>query len=379
MIEVTLGGFGGTRGTDNADRTGGVAMRSWTRRVWSGYARTAIVGTASAGLLLVTLGTAAGQDDPPAVPFANGTAKATAVVARVAPGVGALELGISAGVAVAEIKNTIGQAQAEALDLGLIGSTLTAESCLGDGLPPSALPSALRVDSRGGDTSADEDEAPVDGATIGGGRKHVEAATTPAARAVSTVAGVLGPLVTFDAGKATSSTEVIPGKARVARSQVNVSIDIGGAIKLSGLRWEAIHRTGTDPDAEATFDLGTASLLGVPIPLESLTQLETTLNTALASSGVQITFPKVERFTTPADLIRVTPLRILLKDTPIGKAALGTAPQRQPGPARAAVQPDRGLRGLCRRRPPRRRHRPVRRVGHRVPGDRDRRRGGDDG
>ena len=185
------------------------------------------------------------------------------------------------------------------------------------------MPSALRVDSRGGDTSADEDEAPVDGATIGGGRKHVEAATTPAARAVSTVAGVLGPLVTFDAGKATSSTEVIPGKARVARSQVNVSIDIGGAIKLSGLRWEAIHRTGTDPDAQATFDLGTASLLGVPIPLESLTQLETTLNTALASSGVQITFPKVERFTTPADLIRVTPLRILLKDTPIGKAALG--------------------------------------------------------
>ena len=139
MIEVTLGGFGGTRGTDNADRTGGVAMRSWTRRVWSGYARTAIVGTASAGLLLVTLGTAAGQDDPPAVPFANGTAKATAVVARVAPGVGALELGISAGVAVAEIKNTIGQAQAEALDLGLIGSTLTAESCLGDGLPPERL------------------------------------------------------------------------------------------------------------------------------------------------------------------------------------------------------------------------------------------------
>ncbi len=292
--------------------------------MWSGYARTAVVATASVVLLVATLGTAAGQDDPPAPPaFANGTAKATAVVARVAPGVGALELGISAGVAVAEIKNTIGQAQAEALDLGLIGSTLTAESCLGDGLPPSALPNALRVDSRGGDTSATEDEAPVDGATIGGGRKHVEATTRPTAEAVSTVAGIVGSLLTFDAGRATSSTEVLPGEARVSRAQVNVNLDIGGVIKLSGLRWEAVHRTGKDPEAAATFDLGTASLLGLPIPLESLAQLETTLNTALESSGVQITFPKVERFTTPADVVRVTPLRIVLKDTPIGKAVLG--------------------------------------------------------
>ena len=300
-------------------------MRSWTKRAWSGYGRTVLVGTASAGLLLATLGTATGQEDDGAgAAFNNGTAKATAVVARVAPGIGALELGISAGVAVAEIKNTIGQAQSEALDLGLIGSTLTAEGCFGD--PPlqqSDLPSALRVDSRTGDTSASEDEYPVDGTTIGGGRKHVEASTRPAAEAVTTVAGILAPILTFDGGKATSATEVLPGKARIARSQVNVNIDIGGVIKLSGLRWEATHRTGAEPAAGATFDIGTAALLGMPIPLESLTALETTLNTALASSGVQITFPKIERFTTPSDLVRVTPLRILLKDTPIGKATLG--------------------------------------------------------
>ena len=292
--------------------------------MWSGYRRTALVGVASAALLLATLGTAAGQEDGPGPSdFENGTAKATAVVARIAPGIGALELGVSAGVAVAEIKNTIGQAQAEALDLGLIGSTLTAESCLGDGVRQSDLPNPLRVDSRGGDTSASEDEAPVDGATIGGGRKHVEASTRPAAEAVSIVAGVLGPLLTFDAGKATSSTEVLPGEARIAHSQVNVNIDIGGVIELSGLRWEATHRTGKDADADATFDLGTAALLGMPIPVESLQSVETTLNTVLESSGVQITFPTVERFTTPSDLVRVTPLRIVLKDTPVGKAALG--------------------------------------------------------
>lgn len=255
----------------------------------------------------------------------NGTAKATAVVARVAPGVGSLELGISSGVAVAEIKNTVAQAQAEALDLGLIGGVLTAEGCSGGDplVPASALPTALRVDSRGGDVEAAEEEIPVDGATIGGGRKQVAASTDPASRAVSTVLGALGPLLTFDGGRAESSTRVLPGEGREARASVGVNLDIGGLVKLSALRWEAYHRTGADPAADASFDLGTASLLGVPIPTESLTQVESLVNGLLAPSGLSITFPKVERFTEPADLVRITPLRIVLKDSPLGAELLG--------------------------------------------------------
>ncbi len=289
-----------------------------------GYGRTVLVGAATAALLLANLGSASGQEDTAPV-FNNGTAKATAVVARLAPGVGALELGISSGVAVSEIKNTIAQAQAEALDLGLIGSTLTAESC--SGLPPAAtqedLPKALRADSREGDKNLTEDEYPVDGATIGGGRKHVEATPKPTSSAVSIVAGVLGPLLTFDGGRADASTEVIPGQARIAEAKVSVNLDIAGLVKLTGLRWEAVHRTGTDPEATATFDLGTAALLGAPIPIESLTAVETAVNQLLEASGISVSFPKVERFTTPADLVRVTPLRIVLKDTPVGKAVLG--------------------------------------------------------
>ncbi len=60
-----------------------------------------------------------------------------------------------------------------------------------------------------------------------------------------------------------------------------------------------------------------------PIPLDSLTQIESVVNSILAASGVTITFPKVERFTEPADLIRMTPMRIMLKDSPLGQQLLG--------------------------------------------------------
>jgi hypothetical protein len=141
------------------------------RAIASGYRRTAVVGLSAVALLAGAWGSASGQEAP-AKPFTNGIAKATAVVARVAPGVGALQLGISSGVAVAEVKNTVAQAQAKALDLGLIGSTLTAESC---GRAPvvaqSDLPQPVTVDSRKGVAAKSEDQAPIAGSTLGGGHK----------------------------------------------------------------------------------------------------------------------------------------------------------------------------------------------------------------
>src|SRR3546814_12781638 len=89
------------------------------------------------------------------------------------------------------------------------------------------------------------------------------------------------------------------------------------------MRWEAIHRTGADPHADATFDLGTASLLGLPVPLDSLHDLGESVNEVLAPIGLTVQFPRVERFEDPADLVRITPLRIVVRDTQVGKALLG--------------------------------------------------------
>src|SRR5687768_9100043 len=99
----------------------------------AGYRRTVVVGAISVVLLVVGLRPAAGSPSAPAAPsaaaFSNGQAKATAVVNKIAPGVGNLELALGSGVAVSELKNDLAQSQAQALDLGLIGTTLTAEGC----------------------------------------------------------------------------------------------------------------------------------------------------------------------------------------------------------------------------------------------------------
>jgi hypothetical protein len=299
-------------------------MRGLQRRATRAYTRTALVAVSSTAVLLATLGLAPGAEGQQA-PFSNGTAKATAIVAQVAPGVGSLQLGITTGVAVSEIKNTVGQAQAKTLDLGLIGGTLTAESCSG-GAPivqQDQLPQPLRVDSRGGNTSASEDYLPVAGTAFGGGRKEVSATTDPSAKAAAKIVETLTGLLDIQGGKAEASTRIIKGEAREAKADVSVDLTIGGFLKLSALRWSAFHRTGKDPKATADFDIGTATLLGIPIPIDSLAELSKTLNQTLAASGLSITFPTVERFKTPADLIRVTPLRIVLKDSPLGAATLG--------------------------------------------------------
>jgi hypothetical protein len=298
------------------------------RAASAGYARTALVAAVSLALLVGSWSAASGQESgsSTSTPFSNGTAKATGVVARVAPGVGALQLGISSGVAVSQIQNTVASSQAEALDLGLLGSTLTVSSCsLPAPLKPEQLPKPLTVDSRKGKISLRADEYPIAGTTLGAGQKSASAQPTPALSAAdSTVVGSSIPgLLTIDAGHSTAVTQIVNGSAREAHATVKVDLDLAGILKLTGMTWDAVHRTGKDPKATASFDIGTGSILGVPIPLESLVEVEQQINQALAYTGITITFPKVERFTTPADLIRITPLRIVLQDSPAGKDVLG--------------------------------------------------------
>lgn len=299
-------------------------MRGTLRRATRGYTRTALAGTASVALLVTLFGLAPSAEGQ-TTEFSNGIAKATGIVSQVAPGVGNLQLGMTAGVAVAEIRNTLAQAQAKAADFGLIGSTLTAESCTGGdaAISQSDLPQPTRVDSRNGNASLAEDYVPLAGTAIGAGRKEASATTDPSARAVAKVVETLNGLLDIQGGRAEANTRIVDGAAREAHARVSFDLTLGSTLKLSGLRWDAFHRTGKDPRATADFDLGTASLLGVPIPIDSLTQAESVVNSLLESSGLTITFPKVERFTTPADLIRVTPMRLLLKDSPAGAAGLG--------------------------------------------------------
>ncbi|MGH9086148.1 MAG: hypothetical protein ACRDYW_11910, partial [Acidimicrobiales bacterium] len=280
--------------------------------------------TAAASSVVLLAGMA-WASQPAGAAFSNGTANATAVVSRVAPGVGSLALGITGGVGVSEVKNSLAQSQAQATDLGLIGTTLTAEGCDGSDayITPDQLPGPTRVDNRAGDAEASDDEFPIAGEALGGGREEAWATTAPAAGATATSAASFGPVAKLSGGRADVVTEVVDDSARQARATVEASIDIAGVVDLSGLRWEAFHRTGSDPGATGSFDVGTARILGAPVPIESLESLEGAVNTALAPSGITVTFPTVERIAEPTDLVRVTPMRIVLKDSPAGAATIG--------------------------------------------------------
>jgi hypothetical protein len=294
------------------------------------------VGSVCSVLALgASLSSAGAQADPPS--FSNGQASAIAHLARYAPGVGSLQLGINSGVTIAQVANHLAQSQAQTLDLGLIGTSLTAEQC--DGSPGSVkasqLPQPINVDNRSGNTSQATDSYPVAGSALGGGHEEASATTDPAANAsVSGVSSVLGALATFSGGRAKSSTRVVDGKAREAEATASGDLDIAGVVQLRGLEWRAFHRTGADPSVAGTFTVASASAGAVPLPSDQLGPLEDQVNALLAESGVTVEFPHVDHLTTPNDLIRVSPLTITMKDSPAGKTAFGpglnlTRPQRE--------------------------------------------------
>ncbi len=256
----------------------------------------------------------------------NGTATATAVIARYIPGVGQLSLGVTNGTAITKVTNELAQATSQVTDLGLIGSSLTSESC-GEAsqISPDQLPQPTFVDNRGGDAEQTRDEYRTDGAPIGAGRMDVSATKqVPTAHARTTAAGLDVPgALQLGGGAADAVTRVLPGKGREAAATVDSSLSIAGIVDLQDMRWHAIHRTGTDPSASGSFDIGHAEVGGVPFPTDDMDALESALNTALAPSGITVSFPRIQRLLEPNDLIRVTPMQIELRDSPVGKAALG--------------------------------------------------------
>ena len=287
------------------------------------YARTLVVGWLGIALV-VGPATAGAADDAPA--FRNGQASAVALIAKVSPGVGSLSLAMTSGVAVAQVANDLAQAQSKVLDLGLIGTSLTQQQCDGSPGPvrPEQLPQASTVDNRSGDSSAAEDSLPLAGAPLGSGRQVAEATKAPMAHAsVTDVASAIGPLVALHGGRSDSSARVVDGDAREAVATSSVDIDIAGVVTLSGANWRAFHRTGADPATDGSFTMATATASGVPLPVDQLIPLESAINSALTMSGVSVTLPRILHVTEPNDFVRVTPLTITLKDSPLGKAALG--------------------------------------------------------
>lgn len=253
----------------------------------------------------------------------EGTATARAAVFNVAPSAGSLAFDISAGETIAETAGGLGQAQAQAADLGLIGTALTAEPCDGGepSFSPETIPGPLKIDNRKGAASADDSELPPLFPGLGAGHKQVSATVTPSSRAsVTFLEAEVAPLLELAGGYAVSEAEVFAGEGREARATVTVSLGIADVVDITGLRWHAEHRTGGKDRKEGGFTIDALQVLGVPIPTDDVTAAFEAVNAALAPLGLRIDPPKVEQLTEPIDIVRVTPLRLLVADTPLGAA-----------------------------------------------------------
>jgi hypothetical protein len=164
------------------------------------------------------------------------------MVGLVAPAVGNLQLALTSGVSVSEVTNALAQSQAEFLNLGLIGTTLTAESCSGSDpvVAQEDLPRPIRVDNRGGDARETQEES---GLGLLGFR-DVQARVPPQSSALTQVGNLdIDGLISVSAVRSHAETTVLDGQGREARAYAEVDLSIG-PLSLKGLRWDAVHRTG---------------------------------------------------------------------------------------------------------------------------------------
>jgi hypothetical protein len=256
--------------------------------------------------------------------FATGAASGAAAQASVTPGrglalaetekidprAGSLSLGITAGRSIAGHQNTVAQASSQAYDYGVIGTTLAAQGC--DGGDPTLAsdqqPSAVQVDSRQANPTADQDEDKVPVPA----HKYASANQTPYGEAVTTTSGQdLGGLIKIGGGISKAHSGLVEnGTQREASATVDISgieIPVAG-VSLSSLHWEATWRS-TDPQngVKGVFTIGSATLAGQSLPTNDPSETLTQINGALQTLGFSIVPPQARK---NGDMVIVDPMGI---------------------------------------------------------------------
>ncbi|MGV3760786.1 MAG: hypothetical protein ACO1PW_14770, partial [Actinomycetota bacterium] len=274
----------------------------------------AAVGAAS---LLTFLATDPGSAAPAAPAqdgaFNAGTGTAIALGYKVNPTQGNLSFGITAGESVAGHQNTAATGQARAINLGVIGVTLAGEGCDGGDatLPEEQQPQPVIVSSS--DEGAAEGRSEKEAEVI---TKKARATADPYAEAITEIAPLGEPgAVYITGGRTVSHSGVVAEGVREAMARTEIAeISIAGAIKLKGLTWQAVHRSGAEELAEGTFTIEGLEVAGetLPLPNDAFEQLSA-INALLEPLGLRITPPgtRVEQ-----GIVFVDPLKIEIVASP---------------------------------------------------------------
>jgi hypothetical protein len=257
--------------------------------------------------------------------FVPGSAVATSQAFQFDPRNAGLAATITVGRSVAQYRNSLAQASAQAIDLGVIGTTLTVQCGVTPPvLKPEQLPKPIVAESNAG---ADEDDDNLGGsatqfATAVGGKAHVKATPAPNEDALSTFDGGridIPGVISISGLSSTAHAHLYEGKARVADSTADAGSIQLGPVRLGGLHWETSVRTGTHPSESSTFTVSTVSIGGVKLPTASTDALLSTfkaVNKALEPTGLVVHLPEVSH---DEGQLAMTPFRIGIVHSQLGK------------------------------------------------------------
>lgn len=265
--------------------------------------------------------------------FVLGSGNAQAQLVRIGPAAGRLALAPTIGLSLADFLNTLGRGESRIFEWGALDGSVPADF-------KSRTPS-VRVQSTDEKKSADASPmgtpagAPFTAALM---QQHADAQVTPVGHSTFTFGTFAIPgAVEMSGGVAESVAGVVRDGVREAHATVRIGKLVlgGGAATLTGLKWEAIQRTGAETVTTASFSVEGATAGGQTLAPPKPDQVGTffaTINTALAQTGLVLDPPATS---TSGGLASVSPLGIRMVNSPIGNTAVAPVvgalqPARQP-------------------------------------------------
>jgi len=287
-------------------------------------------GVASASAPAPGGGRPSGRGSDTGSAFVVGTGQAVSQAVVLAPSTGGLGYDITLAQSLAGFTENVAQAQAQTLNLGAIGLSLTSTQCDGDPALVNGknLPQAVTVESEG---SAQQDQTTLvpglAGTGIGAGIEQAGATPQPSSTATSTLAALdLSSAIDVEGATASAATSVTTGSDRVASATAEIARVslLGGLVVLDGLRWQAVQRTGAGATATGSFSLAGVTVGGMPVPVPpgAVGEVIGVIDAALAPTGLQVALPTTT--VNRADgTVTETPLRIGIDHSALGHEVVG--------------------------------------------------------
>jgi hypothetical protein len=282
--------------------------------------------------------------------FVLGSGNAQAQLVRIGPAAGHLALAPTIGLSLADYLSTVGRGDSRIFEWGALDGSVPADF--------KAKTPSVRSTSTDDNSEKGNDAAPIGtpaGAPFAAAamQQHADSNKKPVGHSTFTLGAFSVPgAVEMSGGVAESSAGIVKSGLRQATATVRIGRLVlgGGAVTLTGLKWEAVQRTGAETLTTASFTVEGAVAGGqtlAPPKADQLAAFFATINGVLADPnppGMPAGAPRVPgtgividppATSTTGDLATVTPLGIRIVNSPVGTTAVapivGTLqPVRQP-------------------------------------------------